>query len=757
MNVVRKRPAGWPATGTLSPGSFKPQVLFVLKAALGSYSQVFFSSSRAFGLVLLTTTFIDPGAGVCGLVCVVASIATAWATGFDPLRIAQGTYGYNSLLVGLGLGVCFSLNYHLLFVVILAAWLTVLLNVTLEAWLGKYALPFLSVPFLAAIWTLTLAAKSFGHLHLSLRGLFPMNEALRMGGGILSSVYALQPPFHVSAPLREYFLSLGAILFQSNWLAGVLVAAGILVYSRIAFVASVAGFAIAYWFYWGIGVDTAVLGYSCIGYNYILSSIAISSIFLVPSPVSFLAAALLIPLTAIIAIAVEPVLGLFNLAALSLPFNVVVLLFLYALKLRIRIKGRLFETPVQHLSPEKNMYSFLSASNRFAQHCFPISLPFWGERVVTQGIDGAMTHSGDYRHAWDFEISDTKGKTFSGAGTRVKDYYCFDKPVLAPADGFIEEVVDGVEDNAIGDVNSRQNWGNMVVIRHGPALFSLLCHLGAGTIGVSKGAFVKRGQHLAKVGNSGRSPVPHLHFQVQAYPAVGSPTISYPFSHYTVKKNGATILREYALPEKDEVVAPTDVPALLKNAFAFKPGQRTGYAVTISTPGQKIRHTAGVLSVMIDMYNNHYFHDDKTDSSAWFYNDGMDHYFKNYLGGQWRSFAYYLFLALYKSPASIAADVITRDVVPVHLAFSGIILWVQDFVAPFFLFLKAEFELSCVSVENVVAPSRIVLESKVTRYFFRKKIGSILFRTEITDKGVVSIQGTSGVMSFKSQLGTRNG
>lgn len=211
------------------------------------------------------------------------------------------------------------------------------------------------------------------------------------------------------------------------------------------------------------------------------------------------------------------------------------------------------------------------------------------------------------------------------------------------------------------------------------------------------------------------------------------------------------------MPEKDEVVAPTDVPALLKNAFAFKPGQRTGYAVTISTPGQKIRHTAGVLSVMIDMYNNHYFHDDKTDSSAWFYNDGMDHYFKNYLGGQWRSFAYYLFLALYKSPASIAADVITRDVVPVHLAFSGIILWVQDFVAPFFLFLKAEFELSCVSVENVVAPSRIVLESKVTRYFFRKKIGSILFRTEITDKGVVSIQGTSGVMSFKSQLGTRNG
>ena len=56
--------------------------------------------------------------------------------------------------------------------------------------------------------------------------------------------------------------------------------------------------------------------------------------------------------------------------------------------------------------------------------------------------------------------------------------------------------------------------GNYVLIDHGNSEFSLYAHLKPGSMTVKVGDVVTSGQPIAKLGSSGNSTEPHLHFQV---------------------------------------------------------------------------------------------------------------------------------------------------------------------------------------------------------------------------------------------------
>jgi murein DD-endopeptidase MepM/ murein hydrolase activator NlpD len=56
--------------------------------------------------------------------------------------------------------------------------------------------------------------------------------------------------------------------------------------------------------------------------------------------------------------------------------------------------------------------------------------------------------------------------------------------------------------------------GNYVVIDHRNGEFSAYCHLQEGSIRVKTGDKVNQGMAIAKVGNTGNSGAPHLHFQL---------------------------------------------------------------------------------------------------------------------------------------------------------------------------------------------------------------------------------------------------
>ena len=85
----------------------KDDIRLFLRGIPNSYSQVFFSDNRVFAIILLLVTFIDLYAGIMGLVSVITTNLAGFLLGFDRRTLAKGMYGFNSLLVGLALGVYF--------------------------------------------------------------------------------------------------------------------------------------------------------------------------------------------------------------------------------------------------------------------------------------------------------------------------------------------------------------------------------------------------------------------------------------------------------------------------------------------------------------------------------------------------------------------------------------------------------------------------------------------------------------------------
>ncbi|HEY0037040.1 MAG TPA: M23 family metallopeptidase, partial [Longimicrobium sp.] len=82
--------------------------------------------------------------------------------------------------------------------------------------------------------------------------------------------------------------------------------------------------------------------------------------------------------------------------------------------------------------------------------------------------------------------------------------------------------VDGIADNVPGQMNATQVVGNHLIVDHGTGEYSVLAHLRSGSVAVRTGDRVTRGQRLGECGNSGNSSEPHLHYQLQDGPEMGS-------------------------------------------------------------------------------------------------------------------------------------------------------------------------------------------------------------------------------------------
>ncbi len=155
-------------------------------------------------------------------------------------------------------------------------------------------------------------------------------------------------------------------------------------------------------------------------------------------------------------------------------------------------------------------------------------LPFKEEWTVVWGGDTReQNYHVDYeaqKNAFDIVVTDGKGNSFKTTGINNEDYYAFGKEIIAPCDGEIVLVVDGIKDNKPGTLNPMYVPGNNVIIKTAKNEFLFFAHFKQHSIVVKQGQTVKQGQLLGLCGNSGNSSEPHLHFHIQNIEDINSAT-----------------------------------------------------------------------------------------------------------------------------------------------------------------------------------------------------------------------------------------
>lgn len=678
----------------------------LLPAVLNSYSVVFFLNNKLLAVVLLLASFLNVWAGLSGLLAVLFTVALSHWMVLDKQQLKNGVLTFNALLTGIGLGTFFLPGPTYFVLLALAAFLSLMLSATLGGWLLKNGLPFLSLPFMLTFWIVAFSADAFNGLGLTHHDFFWVKATAEQDVTVVSDLYQNIGSLNFTQLLDIYLRSLSSILFQNNPLTGAFIALALLFGSRILFALSWITLLVT----WGlasiIGAEAANFTFYNLGANYMMVAFAAAGFFNIPSKSSILWAILLILVTSLILIFLSKLLLLVQLPLFSLPFALVTIVSVNLLSMRYRSKS-LIQTPLQLYSPENNLYTFQNNQGRYSRFLYyPLHLPFWGNWTVTQGYNGEYTHVGEWKQALDFMIHDHDGKSYKHFGSMCEDYYCYGKPVLAPGDGIVEEIVDQIDDNEIGKINTQQNWGNTIVIRHMTGVYTQLSHLKKGSVKVTKGSFVKRGDIVAACGNSGRSPVPHLHFQVQASPLVGSKTMEYPLAYFNSMHDDQSELRQFTTPKQDETVSDIVPNRLLKKAFDFQPNAVMSFRYT----DKKGQPMSEMWEANTDAYNYKYLYCKEKETVAYYYCDNGMFYFTAFYGSK-KSLLYYFYLSAYKVYLG-ENEALNSDEMPFSiLKTNWLTRAINDFAAPFFKLVKVNFTSQ---KEKATVANEVTIQTKVS-------------------------------------------
>lgn len=168
------------------------------------------------------------------------------------------------------------------------------------------------------------------------------------------------------------------------------------------------------------------------------------------------------------------------------------------------------------------------------------------------------------RYAIDWKIYED-GNMYSGDARDVRSYFAYGKNVLAVADGVIVQARDGMPNNIprtkdgftpAVPITMDTVMGNFIVLALGDGQFAQYVHLQPDSLRVKAGEQVKRGQILARVGNSGDARWPHLHFQISDNSEIlASEGLPYLIDRFKLQlPDGTWSLRNNDFPLSDGVI-----------------------------------------------------------------------------------------------------------------------------------------------------------------------------------------------------------
>ncbi len=215
---------------------------------------------------------------------------------------------------------------------------------------------------------------------------------------------------------------------------------------------------------------------------------------------------------------------------------------------------------------------------------FPLRGEWWVPNTPAKVIPSHGTDQLGQRYAYDFVMIDwdRKGNPFYHGssiryytiGVKLEECYGWGQEVYAPCNGKVLTVRDGKSErkrvHVVSDVVSMyknsllfkpynsdiQNIvGNYIIIKCEDDTYAFLAHLQKGSIEVIEGQVINKRDYLGRVGHSGNSTAPHLHFHLMDNPdlfiANGIPCA---FNQYELYSHGKWSLVKNGIPsDKDRI------------------------------------------------------------------------------------------------------------------------------------------------------------------------------------------------------------
>lgn len=521
---------------------------------LEAYSGIFFIHHPWAGFVILCMTFWVPNIGAHGLIAGLVGWSVMTLINRSSRRYSQahvsGAMIVNCILIGLFLGVLYKLSTQSLLLLTVLCVNTGFIYLFLDSILSPQRLPVLSIPFSISASIVLSSRLRFSNLEW----FFPYHWENRWG-------------FETGVSLLDYGLkSLSSIIFIPNTSVGILLLGVFLLYSRIQSLVILVCIGISY------ALDSIYYIHNpndvvpWINFNLILFSLSIGGFFLTPG------------LPSLLVTSVSLVFCFFSFEFFisvwserpewihSLPYALCCLS-------TIVITRRFFPQLLNrylHTPPELSLDLTDLRQSRFGIDPIILDVPLKGSVSILQGFSGKWTHQGQFKYALDFVIKNGNGKTHRGEGLESEDYFVYGQKVLAPCSGWVESVENGRPDQKVAFIDECQNWGNHILLRTVGGFFVLLAHLRVGSVRLRPGDPVYLGQELAEVGNSGYSPEPHLHLQVQKAALLGSETLPFHLEPYAIGKK----IEFYSVPIMGQVMERLRESKSLQYAMNFRVGDR---------------------------------------------------------------------------------------------------------------------------------------------------------------------------------------
>jgi len=187
----------------------------------------------------------------------------------------------------------------------------------------------------------------------------------------------------------------------------------------------------------------------------------------------------------------------------------------YDVSAELKVSPQAYETKTSLMMPLHGRILIWEGHDFYAHHR---RIPLHDVKVQKMGIRANAN-----RYGSDLVVVDDQGNMYRGDPWIKKNWFTYGAPIYAPGNGTVVGAENGYPDNEYdgkkihypqAPPGADEDLGNFVLIDHGDGEFSVMPHMLVGSVAVKKGDNVRQGQLIGKVGFSGDSIFPHVHYSL---------------------------------------------------------------------------------------------------------------------------------------------------------------------------------------------------------------------------------------------------